>query len=121
MYLISPSCRYEGNKSLRIGSRCMEAMVWQIKAPRGDLIVILGDVYRNINIIEDRLRGGNGYRGGSSSDSYKIRYNVATSLERQYHKFWVENDNLIDITFMSIKEVPLVVFGKGSNYLCKYS
>ena len=105
----------KADKSLRIGSRCMEAMGWAIKAPRGDLIAIMSHVYSNIKVIEERFRGGSGYDVGSSSDSDKLRDTVPTNLERRSHKFWVKNDKLIDIMLTAVKEVPLTVFGKCSR------
>lgn len=78
------------------------------KGPNSALVVVLSDIYEVIRAVEQQSQ---------SADQEK--WEAPSSFERSTTKYWVEDDKLTDLLLTSVKEVPLLVYGRSGRLTTK--
>jgi len=62
------------------------------------------DIYESIGAIEEESKNKNKNKAG-------VVWKAPSSFERITNKYWVEEENLIELLFSSVREVPLLIYG----------
>jgi SPX domain protein involved in polyphosphate accumulation/uncharacterized membrane protein YidH (DUF202 family) len=100
-------------KLQRLLQRRFTMVPW--KGPNSALVVVLSDIYEVIRAAEQP----------SQQADDQEQWEAPSSFERSTTKYWVEDDKLTDLLLTSVREVPLLVYGRSGRLTtkaeCKHS